>query len=184
MIQRQGDGFQLDASRVAYLRFLRRERQQSPRSEANADFQRAKAELIRMRIAEKKRELIPQEEAFGQMEELVGLFFTRLSGLAARPALSQKATTSPQTLARHRRSWLTTSRIWADISQRPLKRWVASKAPYKGKSAPRSLGAPLRRYILLGHPQSAALCPSPRSYENNRSVALSSRLSEPPVSFR
>jgi hypothetical protein len=66
------------------LRFLRRERQQSPRSEANADFQRAKAELIRMRIAEKKRELIPQEEAFGQMEELVGLFLTGLSGLSAR----------------------------------------------------------------------------------------------------
>ena len=41
VIQRQGDGFPLDQSRVAYLRFLRRERQQSPRSEANADFQRA-----------------------------------------------------------------------------------------------------------------------------------------------
>jgi len=33
VIQRQGDGFPLDQSRVAYLRFLRRERQQSPRSE-------------------------------------------------------------------------------------------------------------------------------------------------------
>jgi hypothetical protein len=33
VIQRQGDGFPLDASRVAYLRFLRRERRQSPRSE-------------------------------------------------------------------------------------------------------------------------------------------------------
>ena len=32
VIQRQGDGFPLDQSRVAYLRYLRRERQQSPRS--------------------------------------------------------------------------------------------------------------------------------------------------------
>jgi hypothetical protein len=37
VIQRQGDGFPLDRSRVAYLRYLRRERQQSPRSEADAD---------------------------------------------------------------------------------------------------------------------------------------------------
>ena len=84
VIQRQGDGFPLDASRVAYLRFLRRERRQSPRGEADADFQRAKAELIRIRIAEKKRELIPREEAAGDMEELIGLFLTGLSGLPAR----------------------------------------------------------------------------------------------------
>ena len=46
VIRRQGDGFPLDQSRVAYLRFLRREKRQSPRSEADADFQRAKSELI------------------------------------------------------------------------------------------------------------------------------------------
>ena len=33
VIQRQGDGFPLDQSRVAYLRYLRRERRQSPRAE-------------------------------------------------------------------------------------------------------------------------------------------------------
>ena len=37
VIQRQGDGFPLDPSRVAYLRYLRRERQQSPRAAADAD---------------------------------------------------------------------------------------------------------------------------------------------------
>ena len=37
VIQRQGDGFPLDQSRVAYLRYLRRVRQQSPRAEADAD---------------------------------------------------------------------------------------------------------------------------------------------------
>ena len=84
MIQRQGNGFTLDQSRVAYLRYLRRERQQSPRSEADADFQRAKSELIRLRIAEKQRRLIPLEEAVGHMNEVVGLFLSRLSGFAAR----------------------------------------------------------------------------------------------------
>jgi hypothetical protein len=81
VIQRQGDGFPLDQCRVAYLRYLRRQRKQSPRGEAEVDFQRAKAELIRLRIAEKQRHLIPQAEAFGQMEALVGLFLTGLSGL-------------------------------------------------------------------------------------------------------
>jgi hypothetical protein len=84
VIQRQGDGFALDPSRVAYLRYLRRERRQSPRSEADADFQRAKSELIRLRIAEKQRHLIPLEEAVGHMDEVVGLFISRLSGFAAR----------------------------------------------------------------------------------------------------
>jgi hypothetical protein len=79
-----GGGFPLDQSRVAYLRYLRRERRQSPRSEADADFQRAKAELIRIRIGEKKRDLIPFDEAIGQMEEMVGLFLSRLSGFPAR----------------------------------------------------------------------------------------------------
>ena len=37
VIQRQGDGFPLDQSRVAYLRYLRRERRQSPRAEADAE---------------------------------------------------------------------------------------------------------------------------------------------------
>ena len=34
VIQRQGDGFPLDQSRLAYLRRLRPERQQSPRTRA------------------------------------------------------------------------------------------------------------------------------------------------------
>lgn len=33
IIQQQGNGFPLDQSRVAYLRHLRRERRQSPRSQ-------------------------------------------------------------------------------------------------------------------------------------------------------
>jgi hypothetical protein len=50
VIKRQGGGYPLDQSRVAYLRYLRRERKQSPRSEADAHFIRSKAELIDLRI--------------------------------------------------------------------------------------------------------------------------------------
>jgi hypothetical protein len=56
----------------------------SPRAAADAEHASAKAALLRLRIAEKKRELIPQEEAASDMEQLIGLFLTGLSGLSAR----------------------------------------------------------------------------------------------------
>jgi hypothetical protein len=84
VIQRQGGGFPLDQSRVAYLRYLRRERRQSLQGAAASEFTAAKAELIRIRIAKKKRDLIPVDEATSNMEQLVGLFLTGLSGLSAR----------------------------------------------------------------------------------------------------
>ena len=61
VIQRQGDGFPLDQSRVAYLRYLRRERQQSPRAAADAEHALAKAALLRIRIEEKQRTLVRRD---------------------------------------------------------------------------------------------------------------------------
>jgi hypothetical protein len=58
VIQRQRDGFPLDQSRVAYLRYLRRERQQSPRREADADHLKVKTELLQLGLIEEKRELV------------------------------------------------------------------------------------------------------------------------------
>jgi hypothetical protein len=58
VIQRQGDGFPLDQNRVAYLRYLRRERRQSPRTEADADHLKIKTELLQLRLMEKRRELV------------------------------------------------------------------------------------------------------------------------------
>jgi hypothetical protein len=52
VIQRQGDGFPLDQSCVAYLRYLRRERRQSPRVEADAERVKVKTEMLRLRLME------------------------------------------------------------------------------------------------------------------------------------
>src|SRR5262245_34784761 len=49
VIQRQGDGFPLDQSRVAYVRYLRREHRHSPRTEADAAHIAVKTEVLRMR---------------------------------------------------------------------------------------------------------------------------------------
>src|SRR4249919_4120125 len=62
VIERQGGGFPLDLSRVAYLRYLRRERQQSPRTQADADHIKVKTEMLQLRLMEKKRELVRQSD--------------------------------------------------------------------------------------------------------------------------
>ena len=84
VIQRQGDGFPLDQSRVAYLRYLRRERRQSPRSEADAEHAKAKAALLRLRISEKQRELVPRADFDAVIDGIAGVVLTHLSGMAAR----------------------------------------------------------------------------------------------------
>ena len=53
VIQRQGTGIPLDQNRVAYLRYWRRERRQSPLAEADAEHAKAKTELLEVRIEEK-----------------------------------------------------------------------------------------------------------------------------------
>ena len=84
VIQRQRGGFPLDQSRVAYLRYLRRERQQSPRAEADGAHAKAKTELLQIRIMEKKRELVRQDEVNELIDQIAGITLTHLSGMAAR----------------------------------------------------------------------------------------------------
>ena len=84
MVQRKGDGFPLDQSRVAYLRYLRRERQQSPRAAADAEHALAKAALLRIRIEEKQRKLVRQDDVNELIDQIAGIALTHLSGMAAR----------------------------------------------------------------------------------------------------
>jgi hypothetical protein len=63
---------------------LRRERRQSPRSEADAEHAKAKAALLRIRIAEKQRELVRQTNVDELIDQIAGIVLTHLSGMAAR----------------------------------------------------------------------------------------------------
>jgi hypothetical protein len=84
VIQRQGDGFPLDQSRVAYLRYLRRERQPSPRLAADADYVKVKTEMLQTRLMEKKRELVRRDDVHALIDGICGVTLMHLSGLAAR----------------------------------------------------------------------------------------------------
>jgi hypothetical protein len=86
VIQRQGDGFPLDQSRVAYLRYLRRERRQSPRSEADADHVKVKTEMLQLRLMEKRRELVRRADVDALIDGIAGVTLTALSSLPARCA--------------------------------------------------------------------------------------------------
>jgi hypothetical protein len=86
VIQRQGDGFPLDQSRVAYLRYLRRDRRQSPRTEADADHVKVKTEMLQLRLMEKKRELVRRADVDALIDGIAGVTLTALSSLPARCA--------------------------------------------------------------------------------------------------
>jgi hypothetical protein len=86
VIQRQGEGFPLDQNRVAYLRFLRRERRQSRRSEADAEHAAAKAAWLKLRIAKERRQLMPISDHNNFVDDLVGILLTKLGSLPARLA--------------------------------------------------------------------------------------------------
>ena len=86
VIQRQGNGFPLDQSRVAYLRYLRRERQQSPRSEADAAHVAVKTEMLQLRLMQARRELVSREAHEAMIDQMAGLVLTKLGGWPARIA--------------------------------------------------------------------------------------------------
>jgi hypothetical protein len=89
MIQRQGDGFPLDQSRVGYLR---RERRQSPRTEADADHIKVKTEMLQLRLMEKKRELVRRADVDALIDGIAGVTLTHLSSLPARRIISSSLT--------------------------------------------------------------------------------------------
>ena len=66
------------------LRYLRRERQQSPRSEADADHVKVKTEMLQLRLMEKRKELMRQDDVDALIDQLAGITLTHLSGMAAR----------------------------------------------------------------------------------------------------
>jgi hypothetical protein len=88
VIQGQSDGFPRDQSRVAYLRYFRRERRQSPRAEADAAHIAAKTEMLRLRLMEIKRELVPWADFDAAIDGIAGVVLTHPSGLSA-PVLAR-----------------------------------------------------------------------------------------------
>jgi hypothetical protein len=84
VIERRGGGYDQDHCRLRYIAHLRSANRRSPRAAADAEHASAKAALLRLRIAEKKRELMPVSDHNAFIDELAGLVLTKLGGLPAR----------------------------------------------------------------------------------------------------
>ena len=102
MIERRDDGrFDQDACRAKYLAHLREARKLSPRGAADAEFATAKAELIRIRIMQKRGELMPFADHADRVEGMLGLVLSSLS-IHARAVRS----------------------AWRSANKTPLEQWV------------------------------------------------------------
>src|SRR6476646_8948201 len=62
VIEKRGDGYDQDRCRLRYLAHLRSENRRSPRAAADAEHAAAKAEMMRIRIEEKRRKLVRRED--------------------------------------------------------------------------------------------------------------------------
>jgi hypothetical protein len=85
VIEQRSDGcYNQTASRLRYIKHLREVHRRSPRIEADAALAKAKTEMLALRLAEKRRELVPKAVFDAMIDEFAGLVLTHLSGMAAR----------------------------------------------------------------------------------------------------
>jgi hypothetical protein len=78
--------FNLDDSRVRYIRWLRDSERRTAKSKVDSEFVKAKTELIAIRVREKKRELIELDEAIEVSEKLIATMLVAMGGMAPRVA--------------------------------------------------------------------------------------------------
>jgi hypothetical protein len=86
VVQRQGGGFPLDQSRIAYLRHLRRAHRRSPRAEADSAHVAVKTGMLQLQLTVKKRELVRRADVDEIIDGIAGVTLTALSSLPARCA--------------------------------------------------------------------------------------------------
>jgi hypothetical protein len=86
VIQRQGDGFPLDRSRVDYLRYLRREHWRSPRTGADADHVKVQDRDAATEADGKEARTGAQGGCRCTDHDIAGVTLTALSSLPARCA--------------------------------------------------------------------------------------------------
>jgi hypothetical protein len=87
VIEQRSDGcYDQTASRLKYIKHLRDEHRRSPRTQADADHVKVKTEMLQMRLMEKRRELVRQDEVNELIDGLCGVTLTALSSMPARCA--------------------------------------------------------------------------------------------------
>ena len=87
VIERLPSGrFNMDDARLRYIRWLRDPERRSARAQADAEHVKAKTEMLQLKLAEKRRELVRQSDVDALIDELVGVTLTAMSSMPARCA--------------------------------------------------------------------------------------------------
>lgn len=87
VIQRvQGGGYRLGEARTNYIRHLRRNRLQSPKSKAEEAFIAERTKALEIKNAQRLNELFPTEVAFAVIDDFVAACIIEIQSLAARIA--------------------------------------------------------------------------------------------------
>jgi hypothetical protein len=77
--------FDQDGCRIGYLRWLRAPERRSA-TQADAEHVKAKTEMLQLKLAEKRGELVRQSDVDALIDELVGVTLTAMSSMPARCA--------------------------------------------------------------------------------------------------
>ena len=85
VIEKRRDGkYDMDATRLAYIRHLRKARRTSPETAARAEFAAAKARDLQVKSALREGKLMETAEAIDAIDQVCGLFVVGLGSLSAR----------------------------------------------------------------------------------------------------
>ena len=71
---------------MRYLRWLRDPERRSARTQADAEHVKAKTDMLQLKLAEKRRELVRQSDVDALIDDLVGVTLTAMSSMLARCA--------------------------------------------------------------------------------------------------
>ena len=87
VLERRSDGrYNQDLNRLRYFNHLRAKNNRSPLAVADAEHASAKAELVRIRIAQARRELVKRTDVNELLDSIAAITLTHLSGMSARCA--------------------------------------------------------------------------------------------------
>jgi hypothetical protein len=85
IIEQRSDGnYDQTASRLKYIKHLREHHRHTPRSAADVSHIGAKTEMLQLKLAERRRELMPTVEHNAMIDAMAGLVLTHLGGWPAR----------------------------------------------------------------------------------------------------
>ncbi len=86
IVQRTDGNYDQTANRLRYIKHLREQHRHTPRSAADTEHLKAKTEMLQMRLAEKRKELVRQEDVNALIDDICGVMLTAMSSMPAQVA--------------------------------------------------------------------------------------------------